>query len=192
MDDGKIIQGLLIFAAGALLGGVSVFYYVKDKFANEKDEEIKAMELYYEDKLKSAHNDGYKKAVTEQKIATLKTYNDIVENQGYNVEKEEEMAGKEHPVEDSKSLPYEITPEEFDNPDNLHDTISCSFDSGLGVLIDDLTREEIDISEVGKENLELFASRNSDTMYIRNDISGIDFEVIKVEEDKDVYDDFEA
>lgn len=186
MDDGKIIQGLLIFAAGALLGGVSVFYFVKDKFANEKDEEIKAMELYYESKVQAARNDGRKKAIIEEKIASVNTYNDILNNQDY-TEKEEEMANSEHPLEDdlNRALPYEISPEEFDNPDNLHDTISCSFDPMSGIVVDDLTRDEVDISELGNKNLELFASRESDTMYIRNEVTGIDYEVIKVLSDED-------
>lgn len=179
MDDKEIVQGLVIFAAGILVGGVSAFYFAKDKFKAEAEEEIKAMQLYYDGKISDL-----------SKAKEVETYNDILTNQSYNVEKEEEMAGKEHPVEEK--LAYEITPEEFDNPDNMHETTSCSFNPITGILVDDLTGEEVDISDVGKENLELFASRvDSDTMYIRNDSIGVDFEVIKVEEPQH-YGSFEA
>ena len=183
MSDSRIIGGLLIFSAGIAIGAVSAFYYAKDKFKAIADEEIKAMELYYEAKVKSARNEGRKEALWEPINDEPYDANDIILNQGYNVEKEEDKKKKkEHPVENE--LPYSITPEQFDDPENMYQTMSLSFNPDMGVLIDDLTNEEVDISDVGKSNLELFTKSNEDTMYIRNDSIGTDFEIIKVEEDK--------
>lgn len=192
MNDSRIIGGLLIFTAGVAIGAVSAFYYVKDKYKAIADEEIKAMELYYESKVKSARNEGRKEALWEPITKESDDADDIIRNQGYNNEKEEDkMAKKEHPGE--VELPYSITPEQFDNPENMHQTMSLSFNPDMGVLVDDLTNEEVDISNVGKENLDLFANSGEDTMYIRNDLIGTDFEIIKVEEDYvKSYADFEA
>lgn len=191
MDSDKVFQVIMIFSAGVVVGAASAFYFLKDYYKDLADEEIEQVREMYQSRVSKDKSDvktnkhGYISTTPSIEYNTMvKEYNQVNEKKG-----EEYMAKRMHPVEDDKDIPYVINPEDFDDPAVLNQTTTCSFDPISGIVVDDVTREEIDRDILGEDNLEFFAKSDESTIYIRNDSISTDFEVIKAE---NLYEGYEA
>lgn len=182
----KGLKGLLIFAAGAVVGAVAGAYAVKDKAMKDAEEEIAEVREYYKRKEEPARSEAKAESKPEnspeEKIektnqeAEEKEYKEIVKNNGYtnysNYADDTVIEKIDTPD------PYVIEPEEF-GEEVGYDTITLTYFMD-GVLIDDVD-EVIDNPDevVGHENLLIFDEFDARTVYLRDDILKIDYEIIR-------------
>ena len=75
--------------------------------------------------------------------------------------------------------PYLISNEAFAEDHEEYRKVSCTFYTEDKVLCESSHNEKIDISNVGKENIEFFEHNNLELLYVRNDYLGIDYEIDK-------------
>ena len=75
-----------------------------------------------------------------------------------------------------KPEPYVIPPEEFDELDG-YKTRSLTYFSD-GVLYDDIKQEKVDIGLVGAESLDHFGEYERDSVFVRNERTKTDYEIL--------------
>lgn len=179
MSLGKIAIG---FAIGAAVGAACSYVFFKEKFKADAEMEIAEMREYVKDKL----NDRSKlkeqgKRIEEQgkRIEkVVRSYNTVTPG----VDRESEVyirkAEMEHPKEEKEI--YRISPEEFADVFPEFDKITLTFYSDDGVLVDDVD-EMVDGGEtIGHENFKIFDTEDMNEMYVRNEKTSTDYEVVRV------------
>lgn len=176
----KGLKGLFIFAAGAVAGAIAGAYLVKDKILADAREEINEVREYYKTKKETKKED---QPMEEQEKEEYKVEEsekeecrEIISKHNYaNYSKRTEEP--ETKVE-ANDTPYVIDPEEFGEEEG-YDTMTLTYFAD-GVLVDD-TDDVIDEpdSVVGLENLKVFEEFGASSVYVRNDIWRMDFEIIK-------------
>lgn len=193
------IERVGIFVAGAVVGVLASKAY----FRKQADDEIRQMRDYVNKKeaqLKEKEEDISEEpsspdnfaslAKDEEakaayfKYATTMPVNDI-KKEDFD-EMKERLEKGEHPEEEHDE-PYILSVEEFEDGRPGYDSIGLSYYDGDDSLVDD-SEELVDVDEtVGADNLKAFADSDEDSMYIRNDKLGVDYEIIRV--DGNFYDD---
>lgn len=87
-------------------------------------------------------------------------------------------SGSENEESATAHGPYVISPEEFGGADG-YDTISLTYYSGNGVLVDDNDEQVDDVEElVGESSLTHFGEYEDDSVYVRNDVRKCDYEIL--------------
>ena len=88
------------------------------------------------------------------------------------------MANAEHPKEDE---PYIISEEEFSDPTPMYDKVTLDYYINDDILIDVMSHEVANVNEtIGENHIQMIVNGEieEDYLYIRNDIKGIDYEVL--------------
>lgn len=174
----KALKGLFIFAAGALAGTIAGARIAKKKYEEMANEEIEEIRAYYKNKenkeeVKEEKVEEVKEETTEVTVEERKQYNDIIRRGNYMMYECEE--DEEEEVKNDE--PYVIDASEFGTN---HCTMTCTYFAD-GVLVDD-EDEVIEDAElvVGDHHVNIFKEYpNATTVYVRNDIDGTDYEIIK-------------
>jgi hypothetical protein len=201
----KLFKGLCIFAAGALAGAAVAARAVRDKYQQEAEEEIAEMRDYYRELRKNAKTPDEDKMVVEENAKEEKEenakneYDEIVK--GYTnytqylskaaakyFDTETKENKKEEKEERTNYEPFIIDVEEF-GEDPTYDTATLTYYKDK-VLTNDLD-DVIDYSVAGEENLKIFDEHpDCKTIYVRDDIYMVDYEIIRDPYQYDEYDDF--
>lgn len=193
------IERVGIFVAGAVVGVLASKAYFKKQaddeirqmrdYINKKEAQLKEKEADISEEPSSPDNfaslakDEEAKAAYF-KYATTMPVNDI-KKEDFD-EMKERLEKGEHPEEEHDE-PYILSVEEFEDGRPGYDSIGLSYYDGDDSLVDD-SEELVDVDEtVGADNLKAFADSDEDSMYIRNDKLGVDYEIIRV--DGNFYDD---
>jgi len=198
----NMVERLSIFAAGAVVGVLAAKTYFSTKYKQQAEEEIRQMRDYIqkkeaqikaeaEEKEETSSPDNFASLAKDEeaksayfKYATAMPVNDISKEDFE--EMKERLAGSEHPEEEHDE-PYILTVEEFEDGKPGYDSIGLSYYRGDDSLVDD-AEELVDVDEtVGEENLDVFRRSDQDSIYIRNDRIGVDYEIIAI--DGNFYDD---
>lgn len=181
------LNNVLMFAAGAVVGSVVTYKVVKDKYEqiiegledrlNRMSEEITVEDMIY-----ACANEGIEVAVEMQERNALdemrEAYNNIAQNAGYTAEQpvEENVKKEESYVPE----PYIITPEDFEYGLDGYRQETLTY-YACGTLTDDCEdilefREDI----IGNINpAEHFGEYEKDTVYVRNDVTKCDYEILR-------------
>jgi len=198
----NMVERLSIFAAGAVVGVLAAKTYFSTKYKQQAEEEIRQMRDYIqkkeaqikaevEEKEETSSPDNFASLAKDEeaksayfKYATTTPITDISKEDFE--EMKERLAGSEHPEEEHDE-PYILTVEEFEDGKPGYDSIGLSYYRGDDSLVDD-AEELVDVDEtVGEENLDAFRRSDADSIYIRNDRIGVDYEIIAI--DGNFYDD---
>lgn len=200
------IERVGIFVAGAVVGVLASKAYFKKQaddeirqmrdYVNKKEAQLKEKEKEhsdwqeFDDEDTSSPDNFASLAKDEEakaayfKYATTTPINDI-KKEDFD-EMKERLEKGEHPEEEHDE-PYILSVEEFEDGRPGYDSIGLSYYDGDDSLVDD-SEELVDVDEtVGADNLKAFADSDEDSMYIRNDKLGVDYEIIRV--DGNFYDD---
>lgn len=175
--DNKII-GLLAFTIGAVTGSAVAWYYAKKKYEQIAQEEIDSVKEVFSrrekehveptnDKTESNHSQCYE---DPQLKALREAADTIIQQEGYATSDDSNT-----PVSDA---PYVITPEELYERED-YETYTLFYYAD-GVLTDD--NEEIvdDVeSTIGFESLNHFGEYEDDSVFVRNDVRGCDYEILR-------------
>ena len=175
--DNKII-GLLAFTIGAVTGSAMAWYYAKKKYEQIAQEEIDSVKEVFSrrekeqaeptnDKTESNHSQCYE---DPQLKALREAADTIIRQEGYVTSDDSDT-----PVSDA---PYVIPPEDLYERED-YETYTLFYYAD-GVLTDD--NEEIieDVeSTIGFESLNHFGEYEDDSVFVRNDVRGCDYEILR-------------
>ena len=186
------MKNLLFFVAGTAIGSVVTWKLIEKKYKDLADEEIESVKETFKNRKSRITKDEVKETV-EKVINKWKepkeTVEDIVTSEGYYTEDEEETE------EDDESnytvdvdpgveviVPYVITPEQFGEYDEYGTkTLTYYADNVLTDEIDNpITSEEM-ITMIGPDALDHFGEYEDDSVYIRDEMNEMDYEILKSE-----------
>lgn len=186
------MKNLLFFVAGAAIGSVVTWKLIEKKYKDLADEEIESVKETFKNRKQRITKDEVKETV-EKVINKWKepkeTVEDIVTSEGYYTEDEEETE------EDDESnytvdvdpgveviVPYVITPEQFGEYDEYGTkTLTYYADNVLTDEIDNpITSDEM-ITMIGPDALDHFGEYEDDSVYIRDEMNEMDYEILKSE-----------
>lgn len=186
------MKNLLCFVAGAAIGSVVTWKLIEKKYKDLADEEIESVIETFKNRKPRITKDEVKETV-EKVINKFKepkeTVEDIVTSEGYYTEDEEETE------EDDESnytvdvdpgveviVPYVITPEQFGEYDEYGTkTLTYYADNVLTDEIDSpITSDEM-ITMIGPDALDHFGEYEDDSVYIRDEMNEMDYEILKSE-----------
>ena len=187
------MKNLLFFVAGAAIGSVVTWKLIEKKYKDLADEEIESVIETFKNRKPIITKDEVKETV-EKVINKWKepkeTVEDIVTSEGYYTEDEEETE-----EEDDESnytvdvdpgveviVPYVITPEQFGEYDEYGTkTLTYYADNVLTDEIDNpITSDEM-ITMIGPDALDHFGEYEDDSVYIRDEMNEMDYEILKSE-----------
>lgn len=166
---------ILTFVLGAAAGSAVTWKIVKTKYEQIAQEEINSVKEVFARRLDECMGNGEavedEPKLTEEEIEK-KEYADIVINY---TEKKEEKGGSA--TMNVGSIPYVITPEEFDELDE-YDTSSLTYYED-GILTDEYDEIVEDIDDIiGIDSLQHFGEYEDDSVFVRNDRLKCDYEIL--------------
>ena len=186
------MKNLLCFVTGAAIGSVVTWKLIEKKYKDLADEEIESVIETFKNRKPRITKDNVKETV-EKVINKYKepkeTVEDIVTAEGYSIEDEEETD------EDDDSnytidvdtgveviVPYVITPEQFGEYNEYGTkTLTYYADNVLTDEIDNpITSDEME-TMIGPDALDHFGEYEDDSVYIRDEMNEMDYEILKSE-----------
>ena len=186
------MKNLLCFVAGAAIGSVITWKLIEKKYKDLADEEIESVIETFKNRKPRITKDEVKETV-EKVINKCKEPKEIVEDivtaEKYSIENEEEID------EDDESnytidvdpgveviAPYVITPEQFGEYSEYGTkTLTYYADNVLTDEIDNpITSEEME-TMIGPDALDHFGEYEDDSVYIRDEMNEMDYEILKSE-----------
>ena len=186
------MKNLLCFVSGAAIGSVVTWKLIEKKYKDLADEEIESVIETFKNRKPRITKDDVKEKV-EKVINKYKEPKEIVEDivttERYSIENEEEID------EDDESnytvnvnndvevvTPYVITPEQFGEYNEYGTkTLTYYADNVLTDEIDNpITSEEMVIM-IGPDALDHFGEYEDDSVYIRDEMNEMDYEILKSE-----------
>ena len=175
------------FLIGTALGssvGVGVTYiYMKDKFETRLNEEVNALKTHYveRDREIAKRNEEEKKKL-EEKIYSSDEVSEFVDyTKMYTTETQKKKVIED--VEDISAAAEIISDEDWDDPDfDDYKKISVDYFED-GAVFETLSGEEIDGFELiaGDEWKDSFGEYTPNVVYVRNNESKTDYEIIEKE-----------
>lgn len=169
------ILNVVIFAVGAAIGSAVTWKLVKTKYQQLADEEIASVKEVY-----SRRNKEKKEDVTIVKgEISLEDYKKMLGDLKYGLEQEESTSeGKEEAaVVVDFNEPYVITPEEFGENED-YETVSWTYYADE-ILADEANNAVSDFDNtVGDDFFNHFGEYESDSVFIRNDKTKTDYEIL--------------
>lgn len=176
MNNG--IKFIFAFSLGAAAGSVVTWKLIKTKYEQIAQDEIDSVKEVFSERMKNIENEpteGEESASAEVKIVNV--YNSMTEPYKSDSNKEEK-GGSESMKKYDESIPYVISPSEFDI-DDVNEVISLNYYAD-GVLADDMDGIVEDIANtVGLNFYSHFGEFEEDTVYIRNDRLGCNYEICR-------------
>lgn len=188
---------IVLFLLGLGIGSTATYFGVKKRLEatmqEEMEQEIEAVKDYYilreeqsKKETKVSENEENEPKSTEKQPKRDKKepdYEKIIEklNYGEYYQKKEtpsestEAADQEEEIE----VPYTISDEEYIE-ENYYEKTSLVYFENDGVFMDasslDIINDGTEL--IGEPNLEMFGEYDEDTLYVRDDVSKTDYEVI--------------
>ena len=186
------MKNLLCFVAGAAIGSVVTWKLIEKKYKDLADEEIESVIETFKNRKPRITKDNVKETV-EKVINKYKEpkeiFEDIVTAERYSIENEEEIDEDDesnYTVDIDNDIevvtPYVITPEQFGEYNEYGTkTLTYYADNVLTDEIDNpITSEEM-VTMIGPDALEHFGEYEDDSVYIRDEINEMDYEILKSE-----------
>lgn len=166
-------KSILAFIAGAGIGSVVTWKYLKDRYRTQAEEEIAEVREYYKEKLNEQTEDVKPEEKEEPSTEELQTniYKSMVRDLGYNKEEK-----KGEPMAKSRSI-YVISPDEVGDYD--YDVVTLTYYADNVLTYDDDTLVEDVEHIVGWASLETFGEYEDDCVYVRNDVLKTEYEICK-------------
>lgn len=181
------LSNFLFFAAGAAIGSVVTWKFIKTKYeqiAQEEIDSVKAAYCPHEDEPESETSDNNVEKGYMPNTTDLSTYSDTLASQGYTdyANAKDGVVNTTKPVEevDDVERPYVISYEDFGELDNYNIVSLIYFNDGV---LTDSQYEPVEDADsiVGLESLDHFGDEEDDSVFVRNDKRKTDYEILKDE-----------
>lgn len=193
------LTGVVIFAAGMLLGGISASVITKRKYEKLAEEEIQSVKEMFKRKIerdKAIQEQEQKEENKQEEIKQEVVVEEPIQEEperfeliydnmtkAYrqnNKEWVDEKARREKVKELLNKISYEpevIDPEEFG--ETGYDMVTLTYFAD-GVIADDLDEIVDDYEQlVGREFIKIFNDFDATTVYVRNEYWEIDYEIVR-------------
>lgn len=181
---GDKLTKIFIFVAGATIGSLATFEYVKDKYEKIANNEIEAIRAYYHNKTKKNNVEddiNIENETEDVDDEVIEKYRTAIVDNGYtnyndisSTKSEKEIIKED---DDMKETPYVITPNEFGEIDE-YDTVSLTYYAD-DILADDQDQIIDDVEDVIGDALEHIGDYEDDAVHVRNDELKTDFEILR-------------
>lgn len=163
------LKNALAFLGGAAIGSLVTYYFVKEKYekiANDEIEQYKAELAEAREYLK------LNKDEEEAALEEIEKYREITAKYDYN-------GIDESVYETLGNDKYVIAPENFGGEDDEYEQVSLTYYADD--ILTDIAGNIIDnVDElIGKESLNTFGEYEDDSVYVRNETLGIDYEILR-------------
>lgn len=176
-----LLNKLLIFAAGSVIGSAITFVVMKRKYESyEWDEEYieeqeeepqEKEEERVKEKAGKLMNEGFREGLKSVKRENMIQYNKILNDNEYS-------SGEEKKEAKDVEKPYMITVDEYAELDDYNTESLYYFEDG--VLTDESENIIDDVEDiVGEEALAKFDEEEVDSVYVRNDARKTDYEILR-------------
>lgn len=176
-----LLNKLLIFAAGSVIGSAVTFVVMKRKYESyeweeeyieEQEEEPQEKEEEpVEEKAGKLMNEGFREGLKSVKRENMVQYNKILKDNEYS-------SGEEKKEAKDVEKPYMITVDDYAELDNYNTESLYYFEDG--VLTDESENIIDDVEDiVGEEALAKFDEEEVDSVYVRNDARKTDYEILR-------------
>ena len=172
------LSKVLIFTAGAAIGSVVTWKLVENKYRKIAEEEIESVKEAFSRKKKEEPNDdiygedepSIKTKEKSQRQLEKEEYKDLLIRSSYISHSDKE--------ENKMDKPYVISPEEYEEGD--YNQESLDYYEGDEVLVDAFGDVVDDVEEmVGTDFASHFGEYEQDTVYVRNDATETDYEILR-------------
>lgn len=171
-----LLSKLLIFAAGATVGGITTWVVMKRKY-----EGFGCEYEYIEEEPKGKESEKIEEELVSKESQDIIRYNKIVKDAGYHGSSDE----KEDEEDDTVEKPYVIDRDDFAELSDYNVETLYMYDDG--VLTDEMDNVIEDAKRViGEKAISMFESGEYDSLYVRNDSRKCDYEILR---DMDRYSD---
>lgn len=196
-----MVEKLVIFGVGAVVGGAAAYIYTKKKYERICEDEIASMKAFYEEPHEPPKKEEKKKEAPSAKYQinaeinrAKANYAQITKDYLESPDPEEQAArewlenpypsmGEEAPKEGIDEAPYVITGDQFVKEKRNFDKITLYYYEGNATLVDQTESTKEDIDElIGRESLNHFGEEDDDALYVRNERLNCDYEVLLVHE----------
>ena len=171
------MKNIIFFLGGVVLGSVTTYLIVKDKYEEQMNSETEQIKTYYENKYKVEEEpeEEKKEEIVEERIVEEKDepdYQGIIQGLNYN-----QFSTK---VGDKPAKrPYLISMDDYNTDTKYIKKIVSLFEDDE-VCMDNDTKEVMDnvAKDIGIDNLEYIAQNGDSEIYVRNDQLGIDYNIV--------------
>lgn len=186
------MKNLLCFVAGAAIGSVVTWKLIEKKYKDLADEEIESVIETFKNRKPRITKDNVKETV-EKVINKYKEPKEIVEDivtsERYSIENEEEIDEDDESnytinVDNDVEVitPYVITPEQFGEYNEYGTkTLTYYADNVLTDEIDNPIASDEMVIMIGPDALDHFGEYEDDSVYIRDEMNEMDYEILKSE-----------
>ena len=178
------ITGVLIFAAGAIVGVAATSKYFETKYAQIAQEEIDSIKEFYGEKMREIDEDDTD-APLVIRDEEVEEYHTCIREAGYSEEPSDEITANPIPVPpvetEPANEPYVISPEEYGEIEE-YTLIGFTYYADC-VLADENNEivEDVDAC-VGWDSLKTFGEYEEDSVHVRNDRLRCDYEILRHEQ----------
>ena len=182
------IRDTIIFTVGAAIGAASTYFILKDKIEKQINEEVENAKSYYKELYSNKEETPSEEIEPEEKVLEFvekeevkekeePNYDDIINKLNYNQysTKVPDQYGEPRPAK----KPYIISEDEY-NTDVRQAKKIISYFEDDGVCLDNDTKEVLDnvAKDLGIDNLEMVNEEGYEELYIRNEVTGIDYNIV--------------
>ena len=181
------LSNFLFFAAGAAIGSVVTWKFIKTKYeqiAQEEIDSVKAVYCPHDDEPESETPDNTVEGGYVPNASDLNSYAETLASKGYTdyANAKDGVVNTTKPAEevDDMERPYVISYEDFGELDGYNIVSLMYFNDGV---LTDSQYEPIDDADsiIGLESLEHFGDEEEDSVFVRNDKRKTDYEILKDE-----------
>lgn len=176
-----LLNKLLIFAAGSVIGSAVTFVVMKRKYESyeweeeyiedQEEEPQEKEEEPVEEKAGKLLNEGFREGLKSVKRENMIQYNKILNDNEYS-------SGEDKKEAKDVEKPYMITVDEYAELGDYNTESLYYFEDG--VLTDESENIIDDVEDiVGDEALAKFDEEEVDSVYVRNDARKTDYEILR-------------
>ena len=175
------MKQILYFSLGAAIGSGIAWYFTKRYYKQMLTDVMEDVDEYKEDVEKEVFGEyEYNKRVYKKRIDTLGYGNVVNDEDTYIKDEVEEELETTNPFPGERvNTPYVIGPDDYhEDESGVFDKETTTYYEGNDVLVTE-SDEVLEINDtIGRESLQHFGDYESDTVYVRNERLGMDFEVV--------------
>lgn len=175
---------IIAFIAGAVIGSITTWQLVKQKYELIADEEILSVKEYYARKNSQRYEGPQDSEEAEERTSSVPEKPDISEyakqlsQQGYTSYDKYSAKDEESKTGTPREKPYVISPDEFGEIEE-YSKISLFYYAD-GVLCDDRDVPVDNLDEiVGADFASHFGEYEDDSVFVRNDARRCDYEILR-------------
>jgi len=169
-------NGFVIFVAGAAFGFFTARLLLRSKYEQIAQDEIDSVKETLHREIKNADARAKARFAKEKPDVVSKEYSSILKKEGYHEYSRSRRDTAKMPKPDISDVPFVISPDQFG--ETYNETISLTYYAD-GVLTDGDDRKVEDAEEtVGPDALDSFGQYEEDSVYVRDDKIGVDYEIL--------------